>query len=118
LIIAGCLLQLVILTLYSKLVPLLPACVLADAVLLYHCWHYRPRGVFSAGGIEFFSNEQALSCSWSRYSRVAKGACCLICWQQQKLIVKVIFADSLPNQVYRKLCFVVNFPQHVAHPEK
>ncbi|WP_427983041.1 hypothetical protein [Agarivorans sp.] len=118
LIIAGGLLQLVILALYAKLIPLLPACLLADAVLLYHWWHYRPRGIFSASGIEFISAEQSLCCTWSSYSRVAKGACCLICWQQQKLIVKVIFADSLPNQVYRKLCFVVNFPQYDERPEK
>ncbi len=117
-IIASCLLQLVILLLYSKLIPLLPACLLADAVLLHHWWHYRPRGVFSASGIEFMSAKQSQCCTWSSYSRVAKGVCFLICWQQQKLVFKLVFADSLPNEVYRKLCFVINFPQSIEQSDK
>ncbi|WP_137671628.1 protein YgfX [Agarivorans sp. Toyoura001] len=111
LVFANGLLQVTLLLAFPELMPLFALCLLATSCFFYHWWHYQPSGYFSAEQIVYQQGEHHVKHLWLANSRVAFGACLVVSSTQDKPTIKVIFADSLPNDVYRQLCFVINFPQ-------
>jgi hypothetical protein len=108
---ASVLFQGLVLSLFPKLLPLVVFCLLSSAVLISHWWRYQPSGYFSPDKVVFEGQDEPLECTWSNYSRVALGCCLVVVFEQDVPKCKLIFADSLPEHVYRKLCFVINFPK-------
>lgn len=110
-------LQLVLLWCFPQLLPLSAFCLVAIASLLWHWRHYQPEMCFSAEQLAFKHADEWLAYRWLANSRVALGCCLVVATRQDKLAIKVIFADSISDDVYRKLCFIINFPKQASDLE-
>ncbi|WP_432452456.1 hypothetical protein ACRRS0_15700 [Agarivorans sp. QJM3NY_29] len=108
--------QVLLLFCFPRLLPLLPLSLFSIVLSYWHWWCYRPKGYFSAEQIAYQQGGKTEVYQWLANSRVAFTCCIIIGIGQDRLKLNVIFADSIEHDIYRRMCFVINFPIESEQP--